>query len=65
MRGQNCALFIIYVPNAPSLILSISQLVIEEGEVVEKERERNSHFVYLRSLFSNYLGSGCFSLNAF
>lgn len=57
---QNWALLIMCVPKAPHIILSIQELVIEEGEV-EKERERNSHFVYLRSLFLDYLGLGCFS----
>lgn len=58
---ENWALFIMCVPKAPHIILSIQELVIEEGEVVDKERERNSHFVYLRSLFSDYLGLDCFS----
>lgn len=58
---QNWALLIMCVPKAPHIILSIQELVIEEGEVVEKERERNSHLVYLRSFFLDYLGLGCFS----
>lgn len=46
LGGADCALFIIYVPKAPSIIISILKLLAKkEREVVEKERERHFHIV--------------------
>lgn len=43
---RDCALLVIYAPKAPSIIISILKLLAKkEREVVEKERERNSHTV--------------------